>query len=173
MANLIMHFEIPADDVERAKAFYENTFGWKIVQFPMPPGQEYYGVTARHEDGTGINGGLMQRKMAGQPFMNYITVESIDDMGELIQANGGVIVLPKQDIGGMGWISAFTDPENNLIGLHEVAPGASQAPSKTAAKPAARKAAPKKAAKKAVKKAAAKRTAPRKTAKKKAAKRRR
>ena len=40
MANPIMHFEIPADDIARAKAFYEKTFGWKITAFPMPPGQE-------------------------------------------------------------------------------------------------------------------------------------
>ena len=39
MANTILHFEIPADDVARAKTFYEKTFGWKIKPFPMPPGQ--------------------------------------------------------------------------------------------------------------------------------------
>lgn len=124
MSNQIVHFEIPADDVERASAFYAKTFGWKIKQFPMPPGQEYWGVTPpKKGDEPGISGGLMQRKMPGQPFTNYVGVESIDAMIEAVLANGGVIVMPKEEIGpNMGWISLFTDPEGNMIGLHQMPP---------------------------------------------------
>ena len=83
----------------------------------------------------------MKRNMPGQPFMNYVTVNSIDAMTQKVQANGGVIVLPKQEIGmGMGWISAFKDPENNIVGLHQSPPGA---PKKAAS--ASRKAATKRA----------------------------
>ena len=139
MPNSVMHFEIPADDVPRAKAFYEKTFGWKIKQFPMPAGEEYFGITTRKTDEPGINGGLMKRKMPGQPFTNYVTVKSIDAMNRLVQANGGIVVLPKQEIGkGMGWISAFKDTENNIIGLHEVpAKPTQKAPAKKASKKAA------------------------------------
>src|SRR4051812_26716076 len=123
MPNLIMHFEIPADDVARAKAFYEKTFGWTIKAFPMPPGQEYFGVTTRKKGEPGIDGGLMKRNMPGQPFTNYVTVKSIDTIVPLIQSNGGVVVLPKQPIGpNMGWIAAFRDPENNILGLHQSPP---------------------------------------------------
>lgn len=154
MPNAIMHFEIPADDVERAKRFYERVFGWKIEQYPMPPGQEYWGVTAKDSDDQGINGGLMKRQMPDQPFTNYVTVESIDVMIPVVHAQGGKVVLPKQEIGGgMGWIAAFMDPENNLIGLHQAGPNVQQMTAKTPArKTAARKAAPKKAAKKVAKK---------------------
>ena len=146
MPNSILHFEIPADDVARAKAFYEKTFGWKIKPFPMPPGQEYFGITTRKKSEPGINGGLMQRKMPDQPFTNYITVKSIDAINTAIQANGGVVVLPKQEIGqGMGWISAFKDPENNLIGLHQTPPAP---PAKAPAKKPVKKASRKKAARK-------------------------
>lgn len=149
MANSILHFEIPADDVARAKAFYEKTFGWKIKAFPMPAGQEYYGVTTRKEGEAGINGGLLQRKNPGQPFTNYVTVKSIDATSAAIVANGGTIALPKQEIGqGMGWIAAFIDPENNIVGLHQAPPPPPKAP--------ARKAAPKKASKKAPARKAAK-----------------
>jgi predicted enzyme related to lactoylglutathione lyase len=121
MPNPIIHFEIPADDVARAKAFYEKTFGWKIKQFPMPPGEEYWGVTAKKGDEPGINGGLMQRKMPAQPFTNYISVKSIDAMHQAILANGGFVILQKREIGpDMGWISAFTDPEGNVMGLHQM-----------------------------------------------------
>jgi predicted enzyme related to lactoylglutathione lyase len=146
MSNTIMHFEIPADDVGRAKSFYEKTFGWKIKAFPMPAGQEYFGVTTMKKGEPGINGGLMKRNMPGQPFTNYITVKSIDAMNGVVETNGGVIVLPKQEIGmGMGWISAFKDPENNIIGLHQAGPATPKpAAAKTAAKSATRrKAAPK------------------------------
>jgi predicted enzyme related to lactoylglutathione lyase len=148
MANTIMHFEIPADDVARAKAFYEKTFGWRIKAFPQPAGApEYFMVETRKATEPGINGGLMKRNMPGQPFTNYITVKSIDVASAAVQANGGVVVLPKQEIGqGMGWIAAFKDPENNIIGLHQA--GAAMPPSGGATKKARAKKAPaKKAAK--------------------------
>jgi predicted enzyme related to lactoylglutathione lyase len=104
----------------------------------MPPGQEYYGITTKKKGEPGIDGGLMQRKMPGQPFTNYITVTSIDAMNQSVQANGGSVVLPKQEIGkGMGWISAFKDPENNIIGLHEMA---ATPPRRASAKRASKKA---------------------------------
>jgi uncharacterized protein len=149
MPNPIVHFEIPADDVARAKAFYEKVFGWSIKQFPMPPGApEYWGVTTRKQGQDGINGGLMKRNMPGQPFANYVSVPSIDEFVERVQSSGGAICMPKQEIGpGMGWFALFTDPEGNMVGLH-------QAPAKMAAKKtAAKKKAPaKKAAKKAKRK---------------------
>jgi predicted enzyme related to lactoylglutathione lyase len=120
MANPVVHFEIPADDVARARSFYEKTFGWKIKAFPMPAGSdEYYGVATK-DKGQGIDGGLMKRKMAGQPFMNYVSVKSIDEFHPQIEANGGTVVMPKTEIGpSMGWISAFKDPEGNVMGLHQ------------------------------------------------------
>lgn len=121
MPNPIVHFEIPADDVARALAFYQKVFGWKTKRFPMPPGgPEYYGVTTRKEGEPGINGGLMKRNMPGQPFASYVAVKSIDDFLGKIQANGGSLVMPKQEIApGMGWIAWFRDPEGNMMGLHQ------------------------------------------------------
>jgi predicted enzyme related to lactoylglutathione lyase len=143
MPNAPSHFEIPADDVARAKAFYEKTFGWKIRAYPMPAGSpEYFGVTTRKKGEPGIDGGLMKRNMPGQPFTNYISVKSIDAMNQTVQANGGSIVMPKQEIGaGMGWISVFKDPENNFIGLHQAGP---PQPKKALAKKPAKKAAKRK-----------------------------
>lgn len=124
--NPIVHFEIPADNIERAKAFYEKTFGWHIERFAMPGG-DYWVVRTTEVDEKqkpkepgAINGGMMQRKNPGQPFMNYIKVESIDAMLKTVEANGGKVCLPKMEIGkGMGWIAAFQDTEGNLMGLHQ------------------------------------------------------
>jgi len=150
MANAVVHFEIPADDVARATSFYEKTFGWKIKKFQMPAGaQEYYSVVTRTKGAPGIDGGLMKRNMPGQPFTNYISVPSIDDMHQRVQANGGTIVMPKQEIGpNMGWFSVFKDPENNVIGLHQAPPPRRE---KRVARKAAKKAGGARKAKKAKK----------------------
>lgn len=132
MKNAIVHFEIPADNVKRAKDFYEKTFGWEITKFPMPGDEEYWGVrtvevdpkTRMPTEPGAINGGLMKKKNPGQPFMNYISIDSIDTMLKTVVKNGGKICLPKQEIAqGMGWIAAFQDTEGNLMGLHEAPKG--------------------------------------------------
>ena len=138
MPNSIIHFEIPADDLSRAKKFYQRALGWKISD---PWKMNYLLVETKTKGEDGINGGLMPRKEPGQPFMNYVSVYSIDAACKKVEKAGGVVVMPKMEIGqGMGWIAAFKDTETNVMGFH-------QAPAKPAAK---------KAAKKAVKKAAAK-----------------
>ena len=75
MPNSIVHFEIPADDVARAKKFYEKALGWKISD---PWKMDYFLVETKEKSEPGINGGLMKRKMPGQPFMNYVSVGSIN-----------------------------------------------------------------------------------------------
>ena len=115
MPNAIVHFEIPADDVQRAKKFYEDAFGWKISD---PWNMNYFLVETRAEGEVGINGGLMSRQNPGQPFMNYINVDSIEEACKKVEDAGGAIILPKREIGqGMGWIAAFKDTEGNILGF--------------------------------------------------------
>jgi uncharacterized protein len=117
MPNAIVHFEIPADDLPRAKKFYEETFGWKISD---PMNMNYFFVVTKEEGEMGINGGMMPRQNPDQPFMNYVNVDSIDTYLKKVEGAGGTVVLPKQEIGtGMGWIAAFKDTEGNLMGLHQ------------------------------------------------------
>ena len=117
MPNPIVHFEIPADDVQRAKKFYETAFGWKISD---PWNMNYFLVETRTEGEVGINGGLLPRKNAGQPFMNYIQVDSIEDALKKVEDAGGTVAMPKAEIGqGMGWIAAFKDTEGNILGFHQ------------------------------------------------------
>lgn len=135
MTNPIVHFEIPVDDIERAQNFYTSIFGWQMNKFDMPSnsstgGDPYYGVITTEVDDQhmptkpgGINGGMMKRKVADQAFMNYISVDSIEEMEQKIKSNGGTIIMPKTEIApGMGWIGVFRDTENNLMGLHELSP---------------------------------------------------
>ena len=139
MPNAIVHFEIPADDVARAQKFYKQAFGWKISD---PMKMDYFFVETRKQGEEGINGGLMQRKMPDQPFMNYIAVKSIDASLKKVELAGGALCLPKTEIGqNMGWIAAFKDTEGNMMGFH-------QAPTSHTAKKAAKKSTRKTAKKK-------------------------
>jgi predicted enzyme related to lactoylglutathione lyase len=135
MPNSIVHFEIPADDVSRAKKFYQKAFGWKISD---PHKMDYFFVETKKKGEEGINGGLMQRKMPGQPFMNYLMVDSIEASCKKVERAGGVVVMPKTEIGlQMGSIAAFKDTEGNIMGFY-------QAPKKMASKKAWKKTAAKK-----------------------------
>jgi hypothetical protein len=140
MPNSIVHFEIPADDVPRAKKFYEKAFGWKISD---PHKMGYFFVDTKKKKGEeGINGGLMQRKMPGQPFTNYLMVGAIEAACAKVETAGGTIVMPKTEIGQqMGWIAVFKDTEGNILGFY-------QAPKKLKAKKAAKKGSKKTRAKK-------------------------
>src|SRR5690349_15246882 len=118
MASPIVHFEIPVDNVKRAKAFYEKLFGWKFEEMK---GMDYFVIKAKDKD-NGIDGGMMKRKMPNQPFLNYIHVKSIDATLKAATGSGAKIMMPKTSIGDMGFIAVITDPEGNAIGIHSVTP---------------------------------------------------
>jgi predicted enzyme related to lactoylglutathione lyase len=122
MAN-IGHFMIPADDVGRAKHFYQNLLGWKIepVRSPMDPAKmaemQYHDIStgAAHE-GTMNAGGLYKRHM-GEPILNFVIVEDIDAVQSKVEKLGGKITMPKNEIRGVGQVVMIQDPEGNTIGL--------------------------------------------------------
>jgi predicted enzyme related to lactoylglutathione lyase len=132
MPNSIVHFEIPTDDLKRAKKFYEKAFGWKITD---PSKMGYWTVETKDKGKEGINGGMMERKMPEQAFMNYIGVENIDASLKKVEKAGGSVTMPKMEVGqGMGWIAVFKDTENNMMGFYQSPPPAKKAAKKTAKK---------------------------------------
>jgi len=119
----VVHFEIPVNDIQRAKAFYEKLFGWKITQWKSPDANmEYFMIETTKMGKTAINGGMMKRNMPGQSVTIYPTVKSIDVTLQKAVQNGGRIALPKSNIGdgSMGAVGAFFDTEGNLIGVHQM-----------------------------------------------------
>ena len=128
MKNPVVHFDLPADDVERAKKFYKRTFGWVFKEYKMPGKESYWMIQTVEVDKNmmpkepgAINGGMMKRSIPGEPFINFISVESIDEMSQTIKHNGGAMIQSKQEIDkDMGWIATFKDPEGNLMGLIEM-----------------------------------------------------
>jgi predicted enzyme related to lactoylglutathione lyase len=110
----VIHFEIPADDLERAANFYRKAFGWKIEKWPGP--MEYWLVTTGTE-GPGINGGLMRKQAPTVATTNTIGVDSVDAAVTAVQNAGGKVVVPKMPIPTIGYFAYCQDPEGNLLGL--------------------------------------------------------
>ncbi len=111
----IIHFELPADDPKRAKAFYENVFGWTITKWEGP--NDYWLITAGPDDEPGINGAITPRMLADQVTTDTISVTSIDDSVKKIDEAGGTVVMSKQIIPGVGYIAYCKDTEGNLFGV--------------------------------------------------------
>jgi predicted enzyme related to lactoylglutathione lyase len=125
----VVHFEIPADDLDRAKSFYGSVFGWELQTVPMSEG-EYTSVRTTDvneqtqlpiEPGA-INGGMMQRDERVSSPVITIDVDGIDDALKQIEAEGGSTVTPRTAIPGMGAFAYFKDPEGNVLGLWETNP---------------------------------------------------
>ena len=118
----VQHFEIPADDVERALKFYTGVFEWTMQKFDNPedPSKDYWFFDTKDENGNkGIGGGLMKRQAPEHTVTNYITVPSVDDYASKIEEAGGKVIMPKTEIPKMGFIIVFLDTENNMFGLYE------------------------------------------------------
>jgi predicted enzyme related to lactoylglutathione lyase len=122
----VVHFEIPADDLERAKTFYGSVFGWELQSMAMGGGEYTVVKTTAVDEQTqlptepgAINGGMMQRDELLRAPVLTIDVDAIDDALREIEAGGGSTVTPRTEIPGMGAFAYFRDPEGNVLGLWE------------------------------------------------------
>jgi predicted enzyme related to lactoylglutathione lyase len=112
----IVWFEIPADNIERARKFYGGLFGWKIEQFPGVP--DYWHIDTGGGDDT-PDGGMLPRKHATQPITNYVNVESVARAAAKVEKLGGKIMKPKTAVPQMGYFVICRDSEGNEFALWE------------------------------------------------------
>lgn len=117
----VVHFELAFDDAARAKAFYENVFGWSVTQWG---GMEYWLLGTGDPAQPGINGGLMQRQENWPSVVNTIDIESVDETVAAITANGGEVVVPKMAVAGVGYLAYCRDTEGNVFGVMQADPSA-------------------------------------------------
>ena len=113
----IVHFEIPADDPERAIKFYEKVFDWQIEKWDGPI--EYWLIMTGEEDKPGIDGGLARREDPTTGVENTIDVKDLDASLANVKANGGKVIRPKMAVPGVGWMAYIKDTEGNVFGLME------------------------------------------------------
>ncbi len=121
MDHTIIHFEIPAENVEKLMKFYSGVFDWKIEKAQGPV--EYWLIETVPVDEQmrtlrpGVNGGLYKKEKAELKPLNYFSVESIDDYMKKIIQRGGKIISQKQEVMGVGWIAVAADPEGNQFAI--------------------------------------------------------
>ena len=120
----VVHFEIPTDDLARAKEFYGSVFEWELqtmeemnytIAMTTPVDEQ----TQMPTEPGGINGGMMKRSADTPSPVLTVGVDSIDDSGKKVEAAGGTLVTPRTEIPGMGAFAYFKDTEGNVLGLWE------------------------------------------------------
>jgi predicted enzyme related to lactoylglutathione lyase len=129
--NRVVHFEIHADNIERAKKFYQDVFGWEMQQM----GEEFGNyVVIKNGPGMdeleklpkdpGINGGMMKRNAPKPPEglspMAYVCIVGVDDIEKYMQkaeAAGAKPHTDKMDVPGVGLLRYYADTEGNLFGM--------------------------------------------------------
>jgi predicted enzyme related to lactoylglutathione lyase len=127
----VVHFEIQADDVDRAKAFYGAAFDWRFEDYSTYTGSTYWGVVTGPDERTGINGGLLPRPAAAtapglgaNAFVCTVEVSDYDATERRILEAGGQVAVPKAALPGMAWQGYYLDPEGNTFGIHQPDPDA-------------------------------------------------
>ena len=113
----VIHFDLTAENPERAKKFYANTFNWKIEKFEGP--DEYWVITTGDDDEPGINGGLMARSETDISSAYSISVPSVDDCLAKVKDSGGAVIGAKKAIPGVGYFAYCEDTEDNAFGIIE------------------------------------------------------
>jgi predicted enzyme related to lactoylglutathione lyase len=117
----VIHFDLPADDPERAIRFYETVFGWQIRKWEGP--MEYWLISTGPEDEPGIDGGLA-RRMAREGVSNTIGVPDLEEYVRRVVDAGGKVLMPKTAIPGVGWLATCEDTEGTQFGLMQADPNA-------------------------------------------------
>ena len=120
----VVHFEIPTDDLARAKEFYGSVFDWNLqtmdeldytIAMTTPVDEQ----TQMPTEPGGINGGMTKRSAGTPSPVLTVGVDSIDDSMKQVEAAGGAVVQPRTEIPGMGAFAYFKDTEGNVLGLWE------------------------------------------------------
>ncbi|HEX9068488.1 MAG TPA: VOC family protein [Ktedonobacterales bacterium] len=131
MASRPVHFEIHADDPQRAIAFYEKVFGWTFTYAGMP--MDYWLITTGPEGEAGIDGGLNARNApkaeAGASPNAFVCTISVDDLDATLAAaeaaGSAGVAMPKGAVPGIGYLAYIFDSEGNLLGMMQRDPNAS------------------------------------------------
>lgn len=115
----VTHFNIQAEDPQRAMKFYSQVFDWEFDKFPGA--MEYWLITTGNSDEPGIDGGMSYRAMdlSFNSFVNTIEVQDVDACVARIKVKGGKTLSPKIAIAGIGFYVPCQDTEGNTFGILE------------------------------------------------------
>jgi predicted enzyme related to lactoylglutathione lyase len=123
MPNDIAHFAIHADDCQRAKAFYEQAFGWTFEPWGPP---NFWLITTSPG---ALKGALQERRtpVSGEGMIGFecsIAVDDVQAAAKAIEASGGTVTMQPFEIEGVGTLVMFEDTEGNVVGAMQYVEGA-------------------------------------------------
>lgn len=113
----VSHFEITADDPERAAAFYRKAFGWEINDWGGP--FKYLLATTGPKEDVGIDGAIMDRHDSKQAVINTISVDKWEAGAKAVSDAGGTVLQEKTPVPGQGYFAYCKDTEGNVFGIFE------------------------------------------------------
>ena len=118
MAN-IGFFQIPADDIARARKFYQSLPGWKIEQETTLKNKspEWQNIITGDAEGGSMNRSGISERMGPGQIMDFVIVEDFDRVLAKVEKLGGRILMPKNSIKSVGFVAVIQDTESNTIGL--------------------------------------------------------
>jgi predicted enzyme related to lactoylglutathione lyase len=123
MKTAVNWFEIYTSDFKRAKNFYTEVFKCELTDIPIHSerhSQMEYAVFSSDQKDGGASGALVRLDVAKPGIggtLVYFNSEEINAELSRVEASGGKIIRPKQDIGDLGFIALIEDTEGNMIGL--------------------------------------------------------
>ena len=119
MPNNVLHFAIHADDLDRARQFYQGVFGWRFEAWGPP---DFFRIHTGTPEDPGIEGALEKRHapLEGKGSTGFTCTISVPDLAETqaaVEERGGKIVFPEYEIPTVGRIFQFEDTENNIVSV--------------------------------------------------------
>lgn len=128
--NSIVHVEFHSNAPEKTKSFLKDVFGWKFNEMP----EMNYSM---FEPPSAPGGGLQKAENLPAGVIDYILTEDIERTLGKVSSSGGAVVMPKQEIPGMGWFAIFQDPTGITLALYEAA--AAQRPARASRRKTAKR----------------------------------
>lgn len=114
VAKNIAHFDVHADNVARARKFYERVFEWRFTPWGPP---DFFMIATGSESDPGIHGAVHDRPKDGHRLAGFectIAVDDVDAIAKLVEQEGGRVIVPKMVIPTVGELIQFSDTEGNI-----------------------------------------------------------
>ena len=113
-------FEIPVNDMSRAKTFYEAVFGVEISEVDL--GGLLMGWFPDNKGAYGATGTLIKQETyipSQEGTLVYFMSEDVQNELDRVEGAGGKIYQPKTKISDEhGFMGVFIDSEGNRIAIH-------------------------------------------------------
>lgn len=123
----IFHFEVSAEDPERAAKFYREAFGWEIKKWDSPDANMNYWMVMTGklinpvpDREYGLEGGLMKGTAFGEKvnaYINTLEIEDLDESRKKVEDAGGKLETDRMTVPGVGYMCYCQDTEGNYFGM--------------------------------------------------------